>query len=196
MTVFLDILGSWILRISLIAIMLSLIVNMNSVVYQSNQRSAAKRFIATADSVIYSDLNEAGQGVSGTTFVTATSNEMQFYGDINNYSGSGGLVETIRYYTVAVPPANLGNATTYKLYRYVNNENGGAALLLGSNFVTVKFTYYDKTGAVTATLANIVAVRVKLVSQYVLSDAFVLTKGRSQDTLYVTSEYQVHPEAL
>ncbi len=97
------------------------------------------------------------------------------------------------YYTAAVPGTN---PTLYKLYRNVNNENSGIDLLLGSNFSTVKFTYYDKTGAVTSTLANIVAVRVDLISQYVLSNAFVLTKGNSQDTMYVSSDSQVHPAAL
>jgi hypothetical protein len=189
MTIFLDILGSWILRGTLMVVMLTVIVNMNDVVYQSNQNAAAKLLVATADSIIYSDLNEAGYNVSGTTFLNAGSSDMRFYGDLNG----GGVPETVRYYAVAVAGTN---PTLYKLYRNVNNENSGIDLLLGSSFQTVKFTYYDKSGAVTSTLSNIVAVRVHLVSQYVLSNAFVLTKGRTQDTLYVTSDSQVHPAAL
>jgi hypothetical protein len=193
MTVFLDILGSWILRASLMAVMLTVIVNMNSVVYQSNQKAAAKRFIAMADSVLYSDLNEVGYNYSYTPFAWARATDVQFYGDVNGLGGA----ETVRLYTALVPGTT---PQLYQLYRYVDKENSGYPLSLGKSFSSVDFVYYNSNGDTlsrpVSDLSKISAVRVTLVAQYVLSDAFVLTKGRSQDTMFVSSSFQVHPAAL
>jgi hypothetical protein len=193
MTIFLDILGSWILRGTLMVVMLTVIVNMNDVVYQSNQLAAAKRFVAMADSVLYSDLNEAGYNYSYTAFDWARKNDVQFHGDVNGLGGS----ETIRYYTALVPGTS---PQLYQLYRYVDMENSGYPLLLGSSFSNVEFVYYNSTGNVlsrpVADCSQISAVRINLTAEYVLSNAFVLTKGRSQDTMFVSSSFQVHPVAL
>jgi hypothetical protein len=186
MTVFLDLLGSWVIRASLITVMLTLTVNMNNALYQSNQQATANKLIVAVDSIIYSDLNIAGYNVSGTTFQSGTNDSTVLcYGDING----GGIPETIKYWT------SYDNSTGLrKLYRYVNNENGGVDLLLGKNFTKVKFLYYDAAGNQTATLANIVAIRVQLtaqVSNKVTSDYSDLTKSYT-----VSTDFQIHPANL
>ncbi|HTY37153.1 MAG TPA: hypothetical protein VMH23_08565 [Bacteroidota bacterium] len=185
MTIFLDLLGSWVIRASLITVMLTLTVNLNNALYQSNQQANAKILAVAVDSIIYSDLNMAGYNVSGTTFSAAADTNMQFSGDVNG----GGTPETIRYWT------SYDNSTGLrKLYRYVNNENSGKDLLLGSNFSTVSFTYYDNAGNQTATLANIVAVRVRLVSQ--AADAVSKAYSSVTGTIAITTDFQVHPANL
>jgi|GEM_PF-1395786 len=188
MTVFLDLIGSWIVRASLIIVMLTLTLNMNNTLYRSNQQSYAKKILTAVDSIMYSDINEAGYNVSGVTFQTASSTDMQFLGTLNSPTGANA---TVRWYAV-------WDATTrlYTLYRYVNNENGGNPIKMGNTFSTVSFIYYDKNGNTTSTLANIVSVRVSLVSRYVLTNAFATTKGVTNDTMYVSANFRIHPVNL
>ncbi|MCX6133104.1 MAG: hypothetical protein NTU47_04735, partial [Ignavibacteriales bacterium] len=154
MTIFIDLLGSWIIRASLITVMLTLTVSLNNALYQSNQQANAKKMIVAADSIIYSDVNMAGYNVSGVSFAIASDTVMQFAGDVNG----GGTPETIKYWT------SYNNATGLrKLYRYVNNENGGVDLPLGNNFYRVSFQYYNYFGKKTTRLDSIVAVRVCIV---------------------------------
>ena len=187
MTVFLDLIGSWIVRASLIIVMLTLTLNMNNTLYKSNQQAYAKKILTAVDSIMYSDVNEAGYNVSGVTFQTATDTAMQFLGDLNG----GGVPETVHWYAVWNEPTRL-----YTLYRYVNNENGGNPIKMGNTFSTVSFKYYDKNGNTTSTLANIVSVRVSLVSRYVLTNAFATTKGVTSDTMYVSTNFRIHPVNL
>jgi len=187
MTVFLDLIGSWIVRASLIIVMLTLTLNMNNTLYKSNQQAYAKKILTAVDSIMYSDVNEAGYNVSGVTFQTATDTAMQFLGDLNG----GGVPETVHWYAVWNEPTRL-----YTLYRYVNNENGGNPIKMGNTFSTVSFIYYDTNGNTTSTLANIVSVRVNLVSRYVLTNAFATTKGQTNDTMYVSTNFRIHPVNL
>jgi hypothetical protein len=185
MTIVLDLLGSWIIRASLITVMLTLTVSLNNTLYQSNLQANAKQMIVAVDSIIYSDLNMAGYNVSGTVFQTASDTLVQFAGDVNG----GGIPETIKYWVSSPNVTGLR-----KLYRYVNNENSGKDLLLGSNFKTVQFLYYDSNGKQTSTLASIVAVRVRLTTQATnsVSSAYSsITKNFS-----VSTDFQVHPANL
>lgn len=112
---------------------------------------------------------------------------MQFLGNVDG-DGSG-IPETIHYWT------SYDNTTGLrKLYRYVNNENGGSDLLLGKNFKTVTFLYYDKSGNQTTTLANIVAVRVCLTARAGndVSKSFSSITGE----FTVSTDFQVHPANL
>jgi len=185
MTIFLDLLGSWVIRASLITVMLTLTVNLNNTLYKSNQQANAKKLAVAVDSIIYSDLNMAGYNVSGATFSIAADTNLQFAGDVNG----GGVPETIRYWTAYDNTTGLR-----KLYRYVNNENSGHDLLLGSNFKKVTFLYFDNSGAQTAVLANIVAVEVRLTTQ--VTDAVTSAYSSVHGDYTITTDFQVHPANL
>jgi hypothetical protein len=195
MTIVLDLLGSWIIRASLITVMLTLTVSLNNALYQSNQQATAKQMIVAVDSIIYSDLNMAGYNVVPTTYpyyafgtpgsATITDTNVTFYGDLNG----GGTPETIRYWT------SYDNTTGLrKLYRYVNNENGGKDLSLGNNFKSVAFKYYNMYGKVTTRADSVVAVRVQLTTQAAnsVSSAYSSITGK----FTVTTDFQVHPANL
>jgi hypothetical protein len=187
MTIFLDLIGSWIIRASLITVMLTLTVNLNNTLYQSSQQVTTKQLVVAADSIIYSDLNMAGYNVAtGTnTFQTIADTNVIFYGDLNG----GGVPETVRYFTY------YDNTTGLRwLYRYVNNENSGANLLLGKNFKSVSFKYYSMYGKETARADSVVAVRVRLTTQAAnaVSQAYSSVTGKFS----VSTDFQVHPANL
>lgn len=156
MTIFIDLVGSWIIRASMITVMLGLSVTMNDALYKTTQQANTKAILASTADVVYTDVNMAGYNASAPFFSTAASNNMQFYGDLNN----GGIPETIRYYTTLDASTGL-----YKLYRYVNNENGGSPFLLGSNFTSVTFQYYNYLGVLTTDPSQVISVRIKLVAK-------------------------------
>ena len=182
MTIFLDLVGSFIVRASLITIMLGLTVTMNDTLYQSTQTANAKGYFALLDSMIYSDVNEAGYNVTGTAFQHADSTDIQFWGDING----GGIPETVRYYTVV---SVVSGDTLYSLYRYVNNVNGGNPILLGTT-TNVKFLYYDGSGLVipyNTNLGNIKQVKVTIVGS-----VENVTEGSST----IMREFNIYPPNL
>ncbi len=187
MTILLDLLGSWIIRASLITVMLTLTVNLNNTLYQSNQQATAKKLIVAVDSIIYSDLNMAGYNVAvGTiSFQTIADTNVLFYGDLNG----GGVPETIRYWTYYDNTTGLR-----RLYRYVNNENSGADLLLGKNFATVSLLYYASNGTPTTAAANIVSVRVRLTTS--VTNTISSTYSSTTGNYTVSTDFQVHPANL
>lgn len=170
--------------------MLTLTVNLNNVLYQSTQRANTNSLVAVVDSVIYADLNAAGYARSGVSFRSDTTlnaysaQSLYFYSDIV----SGGGVELIKYYTTYSSASKL-----YTLYRQVNN---GTAMVLANNLSSFAFSYYDASGVVTAVKSSIKQVRVMMTAEYVLTNAFVKTKGLSSDTTYVSTDIRVIPPNL
>ena len=140
----------------MIAIMLTMTVAMNDALYQSAQQAATKANVAVAAETMTQDINMAGFHVIGYAFESIDPTYLKFDGDLNGL----GLPETVRYYTTY-------NSTTklYSLYRRVNTENYGIPLLMGNNFKSVTFLYYDYNGVLTTTASNVYSVRVKLVAQ-------------------------------
>jgi hypothetical protein len=178
MTVFLDLAGAWAVRVSMVAIMLTMTVAMNDALYQSAQQAAVKANVAVAAETMTQDINMAGLNVIGNAFDTVDSTNLKFYGDLNGL----GSPETVRYYTTY-------NSTTklYSLYRYVNRENNGVPLLMGNNFTSVTFLYYDYNGVSTSTAANVYSVRVKLVAQI---------PGVTQGFTTALNDFRVYPANL
>jgi len=159
MTIFIDLAASWIVRVSMITVMLGISVTMNDALYKTAQHANTNAALASTADIVYRDLNMAGYNISGYfyyAFGTTTSNDMTFYGDLNG----GGVPETIRYYTSLDASTGL-----YKLYRSVNRENSGTPLLLGKDFTSVKFQYYKYNGVLTTNYWEVASVRIKLEQQ-------------------------------
>lgn len=191
MTIFLDIIGSWVIRASLIAVMLTLTVNLNNVLYESTQRANTNGLVSVVDSVIYADLNAAGFASkycvyfkSDTTFNAYNAQSVYFYADIV----TGGTAELVKYYTTYSATTKL-----YKLYRQVNS---GTAFVVANNLSGLAFSYYDANGNVTATKSSIKQVRVMVTARYVLTNSAVQTEGLTSDTTYVSASFRVVPPNL
>jgi hypothetical protein len=179
MTVFLDLAGAWAVRVSMIAVMLSLTVTMNDALFVSTQQATAKGNITAAAEVISQDLNCAGFNVTpGNAFSYIASSDLWFSGDLNGL----GSPETIHYYTEYDSQTQL-----YRLYRYVDRENSGRPLLIGSNFTSVTFLYYDYKGVPTSTAANVYSVRVKLAAQ---------VPGVTQGFTSALNDFRIYPANL
>jgi hypothetical protein len=157
MTIFIDLAGSWIVRMSMITVMLGVSVTMNDALYTTTQRSNTNAEIASTSDIIYSDLNLAGFRSSPTysyPFGSISPTFMRFYGDLNN----GGYPETIRY------NVTLDAATgKYNLYRRVNIEASDTYLLIGKGYSSITFQYYKSNGALTTNYWEVASVRIKLV---------------------------------
>lgn len=137
MTIFIDLAGSWIVRAAMVTAMLGLTVTMNETVYRTSQYSNTKEALENVVDIVYTDLNMAGNEVTGLKFYTIQPRNIYFLGDLNG----DGSAEAINYYTSYDASTNL-----YSLYRWVNRENSGRPLCIGSNFTRVKFEYYDQSG--------------------------------------------------
>ena len=161
MTVFLDLIGSWFVRVSMIAVMLGMTVSLNDALYQSTARANNLGQTAVLDSIIYADLNDAGYNVSpvSSTFQVAQPTSVQFLADING----GGVPETVRY-TVTQQADQ-----SYNVYRYVNNVNNGVDLLVG-NVTSLGFSYYDGKDSLLSPVSDLTKIKrvlVKLVGKEV-----------------------------
>jgi len=151
MTIFLDLIGSWVVRASMIAVMLGLTVNLNDALYTSTQAANNNGYVAVIDSVVYADVNDAGYNVSdlSTTFQVADSTDLKFYADING----DGVPETLEYSMTQQPDS------TYNFYRTASNVNSGNPSLIG-NVQSLVFHYYDSKGNQTSDLTKIKQIRV------------------------------------
>ncbi len=158
MNIFIDIIGSWFVRASMIVVALTLVVNMNNALYERATKANARALHAVVDSVIYADLSSACYDIdsslwrSDKTFVEAKPTEMKFWVDTSSSTSS----YTVKYYCDY--PNSAGR---YSLYRRVNNL---PALLLGKKFTQVGFKYYTAAGdsIVGSPYSNIRRVRVFL----------------------------------
>ncbi len=162
MATILDILGSMVIRGAIVLIMLSLNLSMHNALYQKTQRLMVKQNLTVPSQVFLSDLILAGYNATpSTTMQTALPTEIQFLGDVDNNS----VTETVRYYLSAA----AGTVPEHRiLYRSIN----GSVSEVARDIDSLTFLYYDASGVVTGTLANIrsVYVQFSMVSGYALTN--------------------------
>lgn len=175
MTIFLDLAGSFVVRASMFTVMLGLTVTMNNALYESTQQANTKAYVATVADIIYKDLNLAGNNVTGTAFTIANSSQLRFSGDLDNQ----GPIETVWYYTVLDPTTGF-----YKVYRQIDSET---PLLIGQNFKSISFQYYDVKGVPSTDMDKIRAVRVKVEAQ---------VEGVTQGMTTAVNDFKVYPANL
>ena len=58
MTIFLDLAGSFVVRASMVTVMLGLTVTMNNALFETTQQTNAVATMATVGEIIYTDLNQ------------------------------------------------------------------------------------------------------------------------------------------
>ena len=132
MGIIIDIVGSFIVRASIVAILLTMIVNLHDALYRNTDRAALATLIEAPQVTIEYDLKMAGYNAT-KTFDEAKSNHLRFYADINN----DGSADQIDYKTD--PPDANGHMV---LKRKVN----GVSFELARDVTTFNVTYYDVNG--------------------------------------------------
>jgi hypothetical protein len=178
MTIFIDLAGSWLIRASMVTVMLGLSITLNDAVYEASKQANTKAALASVADIVYTDVNMAGfRATPSTTFDVVSSNDMRFYGDINDDT----VLETIRYTSSLDASTGL-----YKLYRTVNNENGGNPYLIG-DFKSVTFNYYDAGKVPTTNPSSVASVRITLV---------VNVTGATTGWTTATNDFLVYPANL
>lgn len=173
MTIFIDLAASWVIRLTMIAVMLGISVNMHEALYKTSTRANTRAYLATIDTVMYADISSAGYNtVVGTkyrlvlnnvaqdvtpdaVFWTADSLDCEIFADINN----DGTPEVVEYWAQKIAGSK---PVRYKMTRTVNNWTLPNPPVIGTNFTHVRFTYYDAAGAVTTTRSAMTSVRIQL----------------------------------
>jgi len=190
MSIILDLIGSWVVRAAMIAIMLTLTINLNDALYQNNSVINDRGQIQIVDSVFYADINMAGYNTpswASASFKIASTSSVYFYADINNNS----LPDSVRYDVVY-------NSSTrkYKLYRTVNN---GSALTLGMAVDSVSFAYYTSgyDGRDSLMLAPSLLKSIKSVAVTLIVNETVTNNKTGQSTqIPIKSFFKITPPNL
>jgi hypothetical protein len=192
MNIFIDIIGSWIVRASMIVIALTLMINMNDALYKRTTKANARSLHAVVDSVLYADLSAACYNVdsvftrySDSTFLNATASAMEFWAD------TSGVRTTPTYnacpsYRVSYYTSYNASTGRYSLYRQVNSL---PALLMGSKFAWAQFKYYTANGDSVVSLPYSKIRRIR-----VLLGSVAQNSGTADST--ISSDFTVYPSRL
>jgi hypothetical protein len=130
----LDIVGSMVIRAVIVLVMLNLNVSLQTALYQKTSRAVVKQSVASTAETFVSDMNALGYNAS-SPIETATSNDFQFLGDIDN----NGSANVVHYYTATQSTSPL----RLILYRQID---GGSSQQVGRDIDSLTFSYYDSNG--------------------------------------------------
>ena len=172
MTIFLDLAGSFVIRASMVTVMLGLTVTMNNALYETTQQTNTRAIVQTVGDVFYEDLNLA----VASAFTTAETNRMTFQADT---SLGGGNTVLISYDASEIDPST----GLRKLYR----QEGSARVMVSRNLVSAQFSYFDVNGQPTSLPSNVNSIRVKLIAK---------VEGSSEGLSTSTSDFRVFPPNL
>lgn len=140
----LDIAGAIIVRGTIVAIMLTVTVTLNDVLYFKTASRNVQSELSSTVEILESDLRKAGYDVTDSTaFRVADTSSVRFLADID----ASGSVDTISYF-LSAPSAlsSTSNPNDKLLYRTVSGLNGGNPSAVGGGIVQFRLRYYKITG--------------------------------------------------
>lgn len=160
MGVVLDLIASMAVRGAIIYIVLTMNISLHELLYEKAQYAIVKQNTATVADILRNDLRYVGYNLStGNAFLIADSNKVKFVGDSDN----NGTADTIYFYLGSVSEmSETDNPSDRILYRQKNSETPFGC---GHGVTQLSLKYYDVNGNVTATLADIRSLWIKLVMQ-------------------------------
>ena len=168
MTIIIDLIGSTIVRVSMVIIMLGLMVVLSDSLYNSTINENATEQIVTVQNVMYRDLMRI---IPDSGIVSHTNNRMTFYAYTDSTMS---FVKRVTY-----DASQIDNSTGYhRLYRETNSGNYQMANNLVGNSI---FTYYDAQG--NETISKIHLIQVKLCMPLI----------SSTDTTYINNVIKIQP---
>ncbi|MCK9409659.1 MAG: hypothetical protein M0R68_11065 [Bacteroidetes bacterium] len=177
MGIIIDLIGSLIVRAAIVAIILNLMINLHEALYEDVERVSLSENITGVAQTVSADIKLAGYNASGSeaykNFITALSNDISFYADID----TNGTIDIIRYY--------LSNST---LKRSIN----GTTTDVANNVSKYELTYYDSMGVsqIGYNLNGLKSIFVEIIIQSQNS----LTKASpgTSDTVVMSAKWQQH----
>lgn len=153
MNVILDITFSFIIRASVVLVVLMAVVNLNNELYRQTDRVVLNDNLVSASQTISNDILLAGYGSGASkTFATAQSTDMSFTADLDN----SGVNEVVRYYLSPEP-----TGSQFILMRTID---GGSPFEITRDVFSLQFSYYDRLGTVKSgtSVTGITSVKVSI----------------------------------
>ena len=144
----LDIIGSLVVRGSIVAIMVTVTYSLHNALYVRTSQSIAQQKVATVSEIMKSDIKQIGYNTSLTPVLTMSASDFRFIGDLDN----NGVVDSIRYH-VAIDSI---------LYRTVNSASPAPLLYYVS---MLAFKYTDMSGVVTADRDLVKTISIKIATK-------------------------------
>lgn len=135
MGIFWDIAGSLIIRGMIAAIVVTMNVMLNDIMFERTSQSIVKQNVAILSDIIRDDVQYIGQSVASGPMVTKGTTDFRFYGDID----FDWIVEDVRYYFEA-DPLHLG---TMIVYRSIDGFNPTE---VGRGITSWNLIFYDWQG--------------------------------------------------
>ena len=185
MGVVIDIIGSFIVRASIVAILLTMIVNLHDALYRNTDRAALQTLMDAPQVTIESDLKMAGYNAS-TTFDEAKSDHMRFYADIDN-DGSSDQID----YKTSSPDADGHMILTRKV--------NGVSMELARDVTNFTLTYYDVYGnqiSYGGSTTGIKSIYVQIVIESATAVSGLLDGSSDNSRNKVSWEEQIFPKNL
>ncbi|NUN71197.1 MAG: hypothetical protein HUU02_15960 [Bacteroidetes bacterium] len=161
MGVIIDIIGMLVIRASIIAIILNLMVNLHEALYKYTERNYLNNVLTGAAQTISADLKLAGYNSSNKRFPLAQTNNMSFRIDYDD----DGDVDIIRYY---LSPTTGSNKVLYRMVTVnVPGTDPDSTIQVARDVDSFYVYYYRANGAnatsgSTTNVNNIKSVYVKL----------------------------------
>ena len=108
----------------------------------------------TLAEILSYDLRKIGYNYTGTSIITADSNRLKYYADLQPPNVSGhGIIDIVEYRVVPVNSGKPNDFTNYKLVRIINNLDTLAGGTLG--ITKFRFSYFNAMGIETKALDSI-----------------------------------------
>ena len=139
MSIFIDIAGSLAIRATIAAIVVSMNIMLNDVMFERTQRAIVRQDLATMTDIIREDAQYIGSWRLTYPKISKTSTEFHFYGDIN----SNWSADDVRYFFTD-DPTGEGRLLLNR------SVNGAGAWVIGRGITSWQLELYDSSGAVTA----------------------------------------------
>lgn len=167
MTAALDLIGSFMIKAAIVAIILGVSVQLNDMMIEKSQGSITERNLNTTIAVFENDLRNLGLNAAKPYIQISDTSTIQFLSDMDN----NGAVEIIKY-TLQVMPEYA--TTNPKLYTFVRTINGGSPLAVSQYVLSARFEYRDSSGTLTSSPSQARSIKASLISQ-----SPVIVRGKS-----------------
>ena len=138
MSIFIDIAGSLAIRATIAAIVVSMNIMLNDVMFERTQRAIVRQDLTVMSDIIREDAQYIGNWRTTYPKISKTASDFRFYGDVDNDWSA----DNIRYFFTD-DPSGEGRLLLSR------SVNGAEAWVVGRGITSWQLVFYDSVGAVT-----------------------------------------------